>query len=411
MTHTQLLNKYAQLLIGLGINLQKGDYLLLDIDVENYELAREITDVAMKRGAKDVIIHYSDPFVERSIATYGEKENLAEISPWMQDSYKVYIEEGACSLRVIGTYPTVFEDVDTERAVAIQSRSNTTRNYLRKGTAEKGMHWCIACAATYNWAEDLFPELDKEEALAKLWDTLFKICLIDETSDPLENWSEDKKKSGRFSEFINSHDLKEIHFKNGIGTDFTVGFMPDVFWVGGDTKGFPKGFFLPNIPAMEVSSSPNKYEVNGTVVATRPLMENGKIIDGYGFTFKDGKVVDYYANEGLDVLEDMLNKDEGAKYLGEVAFVPCDSPIAQTGLMFKNTLLDENAGCHLALGRGFNILHKGLSGTDIESWKDVNLNYSQIHVDFVFGSPDMEAVMTMRDGTTVKFFENGKFCI
>ena len=238
--------------------------------------------------------------------------------------------------------------------------------------------------------------------------TLFDVCLVDE-NDPIKNWLGAMGENGKYAGYLNAHGVDSIHFHNNRGTDITVGFQKGVFWVGGGSGEYTPQVFLPNIPTAEVSSSPDKYRVNGTVAASRPLMLNGTVVENFGFTFHDGRVVDFYAEKGYEALKSALETDEGALYLGEVAFVQCDSPLAKTGLLFMETLLDENAACHMALGRGFNILFRGLSGTDLAEWDRVNLNHSAIHVDFMFGTEDMTADIRFYDGTQQRFFVNGKF--
>lgn len=408
MDFAEKLKKYARLLVGLGVNLQKGQYLLLDIDAENYQLARAISHEAMERGAADVIVHWSDAMLDHDRAKYGSIEDPAAVADWETASYGEYIEKGACSLRIIPAYPTQYADCDPARAAEVQKHANNTRNILRKGTAEKGMHWCIGTAPSENWATYLFPELNAQDAVEKLWNVLFDVCWINE-NDPIENWLNAMNDNGRYAGILNANDVDSIHYTNGLGTDITVGFQPGVLWVGAMGAKYTPELFLPNIPTAEVSTSPDKYRVDGVVKASRPLMLNGTIVDNFGFTFKNGKVVDFYAEKGYDALKDLLETDEGSRYLGEIAFVQCDSPLAKTGLLFMETLLDENAACHMALGRGFNILFRGLSGTDFEAWDRVNLNHSSVHVDFMFGTDDMNAEVTLRDGRKSFIFRNGKF--
>lgn len=408
MTFAEKLQKYAKLLVELGVNVQPGEYLLLDIDAENFALARAIARAAMERGAADVVIHWSDSQIDRVRAQYSPLTDLDAVAHWEMESYGTYIEKGACSLRILPAYPTAFEGIPQQRAEQVQKHGNNTRNILRKGTAEKGMHWCIATAPSENWAQFLFPELSVADGIAKLWDVLFRVCLIDE-ADPVKNWLSAMGENGRYAEVLNCHGVDSIHFHNGTGTDITVGFQKNVLWVGGGSDEYNAQTFLPNIPTAEVSSSPDKFRVDGKVTASRPLMLNGTVVENFGFTFEKGKVVDFFAEKGYDALKSALETDDGASYLGEVAFVQCDSPLAKTGLLFMETLLDENAACHMALGRGFNVLFKGLSGTDLQAWDKVNLNHSSIHVDFMFGTDDMTADVTFYDGTKSRFFVNGKF--
>jgi len=408
LTFEEKLAKYAELLIGLGVNLQKGQYLLLDIDAENYPLARALSHEAFQRGAKDVIIHWAEPYVDRERALCDTQEDFSAVAPWETESYAAYIQQGACSLRILPAYPTLFEGADPQRVANVQQHGNNTRNILRKGTAENGMHWCISTAPSENWAKFLFPALNVSDGVAKLWDVLFNVCRIDENA-PIRNWLDAMGENGQFADILNREDIDSIHYTNGIGTDITVGFQPGVLWVGAMGGDYTPDMYLPNIPTAEVSTSPDKFRVNGTVKASRPLMLDGTVVDGFGFTFRDGQVVDFYAEKGYDALKSLLDTDEGSRYLGEVAFVQCDSPLAKTGLLFMETLLDENAACHMALGRGFNILFKGLSGTDFAAWDRVNLNHSRVHVDFMFGTDDLRAEVTLRDGRKGVVFVNGKF--
>ncbi len=408
LTFEEKLAKYAALLIGLGVNIQKGQYLLLDIDAENYRLARALSHEAFRRGAKDVIIHWAEPYVDRDRAMADTLEDFSAVAPWENESYAAYIQQGACSLRILPAYPTLFEDVDSKRIANVQQHGNNTRNILRKGTAESGMHWCISTAPSENWAKFLFPELTTAEGVAKLWDVLFDVCRINE-NDPIRNWLDSMNENGKFAGILNREDVDSIHYTNGIGTDITVGFQPDVFWVGAMGGEYSPEMYLANIPTAEVSTSPDKFRVDGTVKASRPLMLDGVVVENFGFTFRNGKVVDFYAEKGYDALKALLDTDDGSRYLGEIAFVQCDSPLAKTGLLFMETLLDENAACHMALGRGFNILFKGLSGTDFSAWDRVNLNHSRVHVDFMFGTDDLCAEATLRDGKKGLIFVNGKF--
>jgi len=256
MTFSEKLAKYARLLVGLGVNVQPGQYLLLDIDAENYPLARALTREAMERGAADVIIHWSDMQQDHDRAKYGKLDDMAAVSDWETGSYAEYIEKGACSLRIIPAYPTQYEDCDPKRAAEVQKHANNTRNILRKGTAEKGMHWCIGTAPSENWANYLFPELDTAAAVEKLWNVLFDVCLIDE-NDPIDNWLNSMNVNGKYAGVLNANDVDTIHYTNGLGTDITVGFQPDVFWVGGGmTPKYTPEMFLPNIPTRRYRPAP-----------------------------------------------------------------------------------------------------------------------------------------------------------
>ncbi|MBC8536243.1 aminopeptidase [Feifania hominis] len=410
MTRQQMVEKYADLLVRLGVAIQKDETLILELDAEHYELSRAITRAALLRGAKDVVVFYRDPYVDKFRAQYGDRETVETVLPWMKESLSVYLDKGACSLKLASPRPELFDDVDASVAVTVQKFTNDLRNVIRSSWGTNGTRWCIACAPNQDWAVKLYPDCPPDEALDKLWATLMELCMVREDNDPVEDWIDFQDRYCKYSAWFNRVKPDSIHFFDGKGTDLTIGFHPKAYWVGGQPKAERKPTdHMGNLPSNEVASSPDKYRVDGTVHSTRPLVYGGKVIDRFRLTFEKGKVVHHEAEVGEELLTELLNTDEGSRRIGEVAFVECDLPIAKTGMVFYNTLLDENAACHLALGNGYALCLPGISWTDKNEWEQWQLNSSCQHVDFMFGSPDMNAVVTTQDGRELPIFQNGKF--
>lgn len=410
MTREKMMKKYADLLIRLGVALQKGETLLLEVEAENYEFSRVLTETALHCGAKDVIVHYRDPYVDKYRAQYGDRAAVREVREWMKQSLSDYLLEGACSLKLASPRPELYADADSSVASTVQGFTNELRNVIRRSWGENGTRWCIACIPNPDWAATLYPELPSQEALEQLWSTLMNLCMVREDNDPVEDWINYQDHARVNSDWLNELKPDTIHFTNSLGTDLVIGFNPKAYWVGGEAKATrAPDANMANLPSNEVASSPDCTRIDGTVYSTRPLVYGGKIIRDFALTFRGGRVVEYHAKEGEDLLGILLDTDDGSRSLGEVAFVECDVPIAKTGKIFYNTLLDENASCHLALGNGYALCIPGISWTDPAEWKQEHLNTSCQHIDFMFGTEDMRAVVRTKDGREVEVFRDGKF--
>ena len=412
MNREEMMRKYADLLVRLGVALQKDQYLILECDAECYELARHIVHTAMERGAKDVIVHFRDAYTDKYRAQFGQAEEIKRVLPWQRQSLEYYLERGACSLALKSPYPRLLNDISAQAGEALQVFQNDLRNVIRSHWGISGTVWCIACAPNPDWAQAVYPELDRQTAYDALWNTLMDLCMVDEKSDPVENWIEFSHRYAKYSRTLNEIGVDRLHFSSANGTDFVVGFNPKAHWVGGKDKSerTPRDN-AGNIPSNEVATSPDKYRLDGIVHSSRPLVYGGQIIDRFWLRFEQGRVTEYFAETGMDLLTALLNTDEGSRRIGEVAFVECDMPLAKTGRVFYNTLLDENAACHMALGNGYAVCIPGLSMTDKDAWAGENLNASAQHIDFMFGTDDMNVDAYTRSGKVVPVFRSGKFVI
>lgn len=402
--------KYARLLIEIGVNVREGENLLIEAPVDAAELVRMCTKIAFQRKVRDVIVHYTDAYVDRERIRALPAEQLREVAPWQHEARAYYLKQPASSLLIKSTYPYLYADCDTEKLSAYQQFSNDLRNVIRRSIAQDGTKWCIACYPNALWAKTLYPELPQEEAFQAMLSLFYDICRIRQGEDPIQNWIDHINSNLRINRKLDSYHLDRLVFHNDLGTDLEVGLHPNARFSLSDADFTQEGYCW-NIPTEEVATSPDKYRVNGTVVASRPLELGGSIIEGMRFSFREGKVVDFKAERNGEIIQNILDTVEGAQYLGEVALVPDSSPISQSGKLFYNTLFDENASCHLALGNGFAKSVLTADPADVSTWEKVNLNHSGIHIDFMFGTPDMEVTGYDQDGKAYSIFRNGNFAL
>lgn len=320
---------------------------------------------------------------------------MRRVEDWEYAMHQGYLDGGACYVRLEGVNPKLMEVVNEKNSNAIFAHVDTVRNIMRKASREKHCQWLIAMIPTVQWAEYI---LDKtgDEALNELWEILLKLCYIDEDNDVVKTWEEKGRKNAERGRAVDALKLTKLHYTASNGTDLTVGLTPwSKFGYDGSQ---PQVSFNANIPSEEIFTTPDKFGTNGVVYASRPLLLGGKSIENFGFRFENGKVVEVLAGEGKEMLEALISTDENAGYLGEAALVEYHSPISMSGLVYYTTLIDENASCHLALGRGL--------GGQREEFND-----STIHVDFMIGTPDMRIVGTTEDGREVDIFRDGDFAI
>lgn len=402
MTLEEMKRKYAYTLARVGLNVQKGQTVLVEAAIEGYRFVPVFAEECYKLGAGNVVVHYLDLPCLKVAAQYRDDGDVRHVEDWERSMYERYLEQGACYVRLEGVNPKVMEDVSEKNSNAIFAHVDAVRNIMRKASREKHCQWLIAMVPTKAWAEYILPEKGAE-AEEKLWRLLLKLCYIDETNDVVKTWEEKHQRTAKRGRAVDSLQLCSLHYTAGNGTDLTVGLTP---WskFGFEERDLPAGYipFTPNIPTEEICTTPHKFRTNGVVYASRPLVLGGKKIENFGFRFQEGKVTEVLADEGKEMLEALIATDENAGYLGEAALVEYHSPISMSGLVYYTTLIDENASCHLALGRGLS------SGP--EEAKAV-FNDSTIHIDFMIGTPDMKITGITRDGAEVEIFRDGDFVI
>lgn len=400
--------KYASLAVNIGVNIQKDNILVISSPIETAEFARLITEEAYKSGAKDVIVHYGDQKLTKIKLENSSLETISNIPEWQAESYNYYARQEACFISISASDPDGLKGVPVEKIGASQkARTSALKEYFDNSMSNK-CRWCVLSVPTLSWAKKVFPKVSDDEAMESLWDVIFKTVRVD-TENPVNAWKKHNAYLEEKIKFMNNNNFKSVHLKSANGTDLNIELPEGHIWAGGsegDVNGIP---FNANIPTEEVFTLPKKTGVNGIVYSSKPLSYGGNLIDNFSITFKDGKAIDFTAETGYDVLKQMLESDEGAKYLGEVAFVPYNSPISNSKLIFFNTLFDENAACHLAFGRAYESCVKDADKYSEEELEKIGVNNSVIHVDFMIGTSDLEITGINKNGEAIQIFSNGNW--
>ncbi len=404
------LENYADLILTRGVGLRKGQILVVEeTSVTAVEFLRILAERAYKLGAKDVVIHFSDQELTRIRLENASMETLRSTPDWWVDARAGYADKDACFLRLNNDSPDGLAGIDDERIAAWKAATTVPLKEFSFIKKDNKVKWSASAIPGTKWAKKVFPALSEEEAVEALWRALFKSCYVTEESGT-DGWDKHIREMTENVAKLNRLNIRTLHFTNSLGTDITMDICDDASFAGGICHcPEPDGeLFAPNIPTEEILTTPHRFKVNGTVYSSMPFVHVGNIVDGMMLRFENGKVVEYDAEVGKDVLQGILETDEGARYLGEVALVPYDSPINQMGVLFYNTLLDENAACHLALGAGYSDMIGG-EDRSLEALQKKGLNSSALHVDFMFGTGDLSCEATCSDGRKVMIFRDGKF--
>ena len=408
----ELLNKYAAFTVQVGVNVQKGQTLIIRCPVEGAYFGRACMEAAYKAGARDVVIRWEDEKAARIRMELGEEEALSETKPYELRSYLDYAESegGCCLLAIHASDPEIFKGLDTAKINRVSLTKQEAMKSWREYTMKDRVQWCVVAIPTPAWAASVFPGLDEDEAQEKLWSAIFDVCRVT-GGDPVSAWKEHVAKTSACRDKLNELQLKSIHMTSANGTDLTVGLAEGHTWEGACSKAENGAVFIANVPTEEVFTAPHRERVNGVVKGTKPYVYNGQLIEGFSVTFKDGVVVDYSAEKNAELLGQLLDSDEGARRIGEIALVPASSPINRSGLLFYNTLFDENAACHIAFGAGYPTTVKGGAAMTTEELLACGVNDSAIHEDVMVGAEDMTITGLTKSGETVTIFENGEWAI
>ncbi|MDU5107055.1 aminopeptidase [Clostridium sp.] len=404
----KMLEKYAKLAVKKGVNLQKNQVLLINTPVECVDFARAIAKVGYEEGAKEVIVHYGDQTIQRLKLEKASIDTLKDVPNWVAESYNSYAREGCCVISISASDPDGYKGIPMEKISAFQkSRQLALKEYYDYSMSNK-IRWTVVSVPTEAWAMKVFKDSNSKDAVDKLWEVIFDVVRLN-NDDPIKAWDEHNKNIAKKLEFLNEYKFKKLHYKNSQGTNLTIELPEDHIWLGGAEKCSSGIEFNANMPTEEVFTLPKRNGVNGTVTSSKPLSYSGNLINNFSLTFEDGKVVDYKAEEGYDTLKDLLESDEGARYLGEVALVPYDSPISNSNIIFYNTLFDENAACHLAFGRSYPICLVNGENLSTEELLNKGANDSIIHVDFMIGTKDLDIVGYTSENKEIKIFTNGNW--
>ena len=400
---------YAKLIIRTGVNLQKGQLAILNAPIENAEFARMVLEEAYRAGARDVLLRYFDDKASRIRYEYASEDALVTVPSWKYTPIEEYAKAGAAYICIESDDPDAFLGIDAEKIGKSMNAEARAKKPVQKIFDKNEIQWTVVAAAGREWAKKVFPGVEEDWALQKLWDAIYHATRMD-MPDPQKAWDEHAQSLRKHCDFLNEAKVRTLHLYNSLGTDLEIGVLPGAIWAGGWEKTVGGVAFEANMPTEEVFTAPHRDRVSGKVVATMPLNHQGVLIDGFWFTFQDGVVVDYGAEQGKAAL-DHIFQDENCRRLGEVALVPYDSLISRLGILFYNTLFDENASCHLALGSAYTSSVAEGEKLTPEERELVGLNEAYSHIDFMFGSRDLCIDAETEDGKKIPLFREGNWAI
>lgn len=409
MIDLNILKKYAKLALKMGVNIQEDEPLLINAPIEGAQFVRELVKQAYELGAKDVHVNWVDDELTLLRFTHVKEDVLKTYPKWRVDMQEAIVAGKGAVISIHATDPDLLKDIDPSRVALANKVAGEALTEYRQAMMNDEIKWTVISIPTVGWAKKVFPEQSETEAVASLWDAIVQTVRVDEV-DPVQAWHDHNETLRQAHEYLNKKAYEKLVFK-GPGTQLEVGLPKGHIWQGGSAIAKSGTSFNPNMPTEEVYTVPHKYAVNGMVTSTKPLNYGGSLIDDFTLTFKDGKVVDYTAEHGEDVLKHLLEADEGARYLGEVALVPDESPISKSGIVFYNTLFDENASCHVALGKAYPTSLQGGDKMSLAELDKHGVNDSVVHVDFMIGSDEMDIDGVMADGTAEPLFRNGSWAI
>ncbi|OAA90287.1 aminopeptidase [Clostridium ljungdahlii] len=402
------LENYSKIVVKSGLNIQDNQILVINSPIECAEFTRLISEAAYKQGARDVIINWSDELSTKIKYLNGKDEIFDEFPNWKKELYTSYAKSGAAFLSIYAQDPELMKDVNPKRLMRASKAQNIALSEYRERIMTDKNSWCVVSVPTKSWAKKVFGDLSEEKAVEKLWDTIFKTVRAD-GPNPIKAWDTHKTNLKKSMDFLNKNKFKYLIYKNSLGTDLKIELSKDHIWLGGSSS-TPEGIeFMANMPTEEVYTFPLKWGVNGKVVSSKPLNYNGNLIEKFSLTFKGGKIISFTCEKGYETLKNLIETDEGSHYLGEVALVPFNSPISNSNILFYNTLFDENASCHLAIGEGYPTCLEDSQNMSKEDLKNAGINSSLEHVDFMVGTEDLDITGVTEDGREIPVFINGNF--
>lgn len=400
-----VLKNYAKLIAKKGANVQKGQDVIISAGLDQPEFVKMVVEECYKLGARRVKVEWSYQPLSKISIRYQSIKTMTTFEKWELEKMEHRAVTLPATIYLESDDPDGNKGID-QKKMMIVSQKNYPIVKPYRDRMENHYQWVIAAVPGVAWAKKVFPDLPKKKAVEKLWEAILYTSRVDD--DPIQAWNNHNENLKKKCEWLNSLHLKNLYYKSSNGTDFRVGLLPNVNFLAGEEKLSDKDvYFNPNIPSEECFVTPRKGDIEGKVVSTKPLSYQGELIENFYIIFKDGKVSEAHAEKHEELLQKMINMDKGASMLGEVALVPYDSPISQSGILFYNTLFDENASCHLALGQGFYNCVSNYEKYTLEEMHEMGINDSMIHVDFMIGSRDLQIIGECEDGSKVVIFENG----
>ncbi len=407
MTFEEKLEQFAELAVRVGVNIQKGQYLLINTSTDTLDFTRIVVKKAYEAGAGRVQVNLTDPEITRAFYESGAEEEFSKFPKWTVAQRHELIERKGALLWIDAEDPDLLAGISSSRISAQEKASGTALVRYRKAIMNDEIAWSIIAVPSKKWAAKVFPDLPESEQMQALWEAIFKTVRIGE-GDAVENWLKHIDTLQDRAAQLNSMKISKLHYK-APGTDLTIELPEKHLWISGSSK-TPEGTtFIANMPTEEVFTLPAKYGVNGVVSSTKPLAYQGNIIDQFSLKFKKGKIVEARAEVGNDLLQELITQDEGAAFLGEVALVPHKSPISESGILYYNTLFDENASNHLAIGEAYPTCYEGGQQLQEGQLESLGINVSITHVDFMIGSAEMDIDGILPDGTEQPIFRKGNW--
>ncbi len=398
------LKNYSDLIMELGVNLQHGQGLIIACPIEKAEIAHALTLSAYEHGAKIVRVRWSDEIIDRLTYDNASLEALKEVPKWMVMERNYIAEKGFCYVAISAENPNAFKGVPAEKLATVSKARSKELKKFSDCVMANGVRWCVVSVPTFEWAKQVFPASNTPEQ--ELSEAIEKTMRLD-LANPLAEWKKHVQTLDKRAEFLNNKRFKRLIFSSANRTNLSVGLADEHIWLSAKERAKDGISFIANLPTEEVFTAPHCNKVNGTVKSAMPLIYNGQTIDNFTLTFKDGKIIDFDAELGYDALKYLLKTDKGISRIGEVALIGKNSPIAKSGILFYNTLFDENASCHLALGKAYPTTIKNGSELSTKQLLERGANDSIEHVDFMIGTEDMNVVgIDEQDHQTV-IFENG----
>ena len=401
------LSKYAELVVKVGVNIQKGQFLYIAASTDALELARLITKKAYEAGARQVFVDLADDQIGRTRYELAPEDSFEFFPEWKVKEREWLAEQGAAFVSIVSQSPDLLKGIDSKRIAAFQKAVGTALNKYRQYVQSDKISWTVIASPSEAWAEKVFPNLPKEQQVDALWDAIFKATRSD-LENPVEAWTKHNDTLHEKVDYLNEKKYAKLHY-TAPGTDLTIELPKGHLWCGAGSVNEKGDEFMANMPTEEVFTVPHKDGVNGYVSSTKPLSYGGNIIDNFKITFENGRITNVEAEQGEEVLKNLVATDEGSHRLGEVALVPHDSPISNSGLLFYNTLFDENASNHLAIGSAYAFCLEGGKTMNREELEANGLNQSITHVDFMIGSAKMNIDGITEDGTVEPVFRNGNW--
>ena len=401
------LRKYANLIARCGVNVQKGQEVIISAELDQPEFVAMVVDECYKAGASKVSVDWSYQPLTKLNVRHCSNKVLGNLDKWQLEKWEHQAEVLPCKIYLMSEDPDGLKGVNQKKyAGAMASRSKLIKPIRNR--MENKYQWCIAAVPGKGWAKKVFPGERASVAMEKLWEAILSTSRVNDA--PVEAWNQHNANLAAKCEYLNSLGIKELKYSAANGTDFRVGLLPNAIFMAGGEETLGRGvYYNPNIPTEEVFTSPRKGDADGIVYSSKPLSYGGQLIDNFYIKFENGKITDVKAEQNEELLRELVNMDEGASFLGEVALVPYSSPIRESGILFYNTLFDENAACHLAFGRGFTNVIKGYENYSEAELHEMGINDSIVHEDFMIGTEDMNITAICEDGKEVAIFRKGEW--